>query len=403
MNFKFGKYHLSSLALAGCLSLSVANASEEITINPIDYDTIIGEGNTFIDVGSEEFVLTKNEWAEIQMYAHQAVSLPSSEMAMRSAFMLEPHISFSQFEGLLSEFIKISNTGDSWNRSLYPEIVDLALNLANYSEIHVAYLEPLFEILGEIKKGSLPGPFKKSKEELEDLRQTAIVLLQLLKDFSQERKLEVVEKESDLKDFAADLSAQSAQLDTLYHTYSEYLTDDGSVLRQEIDILKNRIGDLNDRISDAYRDIGLSALGGPISIGVVGAIRGTEIEGYKDLRNQLEDEMIALRKKLNTKEALYLAYGKAENSIEEIDKSIEAALPHVQKLKTHWQDLTKDFDAILKQIDVADSERGIKNTVALAAAVVTNTAVTKVNDKWSDVSRKAKAFAQNAYVVVTNH
>ena len=65
------KSRITKKVISSVLTLSLVSVStlHAATINPIDYDTITGTNNQFIDVKSNKFLLKKNEWNNIVVWS----------------------------------------------------------------------------------------------------------------------------------------------------------------------------------------------------------------------------------------------------------------------------------------------------------------------------------------------
>ena len=216
---------------------------------------------------------------------------------MINAFAIPDNVPFTTFQALLDEYKKVYNTADNWNRVLYPDIVNLALQLSNYADTHAVFFAPLLTALNDMSAANSAG----DSVMTETHRQTAISLLNVLKSFAASRQADADQAEQDLIDFAADLSAQSGQLDTLRGTHAEYLMDDGSELKVRIAEIQTRIEQLN-REYDKYVTIAATTVTyawvpvyGILAAVPVAGIYGDKAERARKERNQLKEDIKALQ------------------------------------------------------------------------------------------------------------
>ena len=81
-----------------------------------------------------------------------------------------------------------------------------------------------------------------------------------------------------------------------------------------------------------------------------------------------------------------------------ISQQIENAIPHINKLKLNWQKMNADFTSLLVALEQAQNNADIMKDDAMLGAIgaLANTTVAESN--WSNISEKAKAFANNAYI-----
>lgn len=379
-----------------CMSLfSHYNAvAQDIEIPLSSYDTIIGENGNFIDLNSDRFLLNQSEWFEIQAYVEAALSLPTTEAKMKSALSIPDEVPFTDFKALAEEYKNVYGTAYTWKNDIYPNIVDLSLGLSNYAGVHSALFSPLFDALINMRDNS-------DWATVEANRQVAIQLLKSMKQLATMNQDQVEEAKQKLLTFSADLDSQKIQLDGLVDTHSDYLADDGSKMKQDISSLNSRISTLNDNY-DHYVTVAATAVTYAwfpmVAIPIMG-VYGDKAEKARMERNRLQSELTTLEARFSHKEKVYASYQRSTTSINTISKDIEKVIPHVNKLKSHWQGINSDFDTVLSLIEISEGPSGINNALAMVASITTNANLGQVQDKWRNIAVKAQQFAQNAYIV----
>lgn len=393
----------STFALS-LIAASILPAQAETTIDPVHYDTVIGANSQFIDLDSDEFLLQQEEWYTIQAYVEEALRLPITETSMINAFAIPSNVSFTTFQALLEEYVEVNATADSWNRTIYPSMVSLALELSNYADIHSLFIAPLLDSLVSMKSAALINDLSTAETH----RQTAIALLNILKSYSETRQADTATAESDLLNFAADIALQSGQLDTLRTTHAEYLLDDGSDLKRQIAEIQARVTQLNAEY-DKYVTIAATTVTyawvpvyGILAAVPVAAVYGDKAEKARKERNQLKDDIKALQEQLTYRENIYVSYQDSYTSIIAMENKIRAAIPHVNKLKGHWQGINADFTTMLELISSTEGVNGLENAIALVGSITAQISVGQIQTEWQEISAKATKFAQNAYIVVSD-
>ncbi|MDN3611737.1 alpha-xenorhabdolysin family binary toxin subunit A [Vibrio ostreicida] len=390
-----------SLLAAGVQASTSSQAlnTAEQQIDPITYQTIIGENSAFIDLDTNEFILNQKEWFQIQTYVEGALSLPTTEASMKSAFDIADDIPFSNFRALAEQYTSVRNNAFYWKEDLYPSIVGLALSLSNYNDIQKFMIQPLSDALNTIFAKAF-SPLPADVQEVERARQLAIAYLGALKNFSVQNQQKVEQASENLLTFSATLEEQKLQLDVLKNTHSGYLEDDGSELQQRVNDLNNRISQLNEDYSH-YVTVAATAVTYAwfplVAVPIMG-IYGDKAEKARKLRNQLSDEAKILEAQLSTTQKVYNSYKRSTDSIHLISDKIATAIPYVNKLKLHWQKMNTDFDSLIIALEAAESSAQIlqSSTFRAAAEAMANTAVAEQN--WHNISEKAKTFANNAYI-----
>ncbi|MFL7034701.1 alpha-xenorhabdolysin family binary toxin subunit A [Vibrio lentus] len=379
--------------------IQVNQASAEQNIPQITYDTITGENGVFIDLETDNFILKQQEWYQIQAYVEGALALPVTETSMKSAFSIPNDIPFSNFQALVQQYSNIHDTAFYWKKDLYPSIVNLSLSLANYVQIKDYMLNPLSDALNEMLAKAF-SPLPEDIEAVERNRKMAIAYLKSLQNFSLRYQQEVSDVGDNLLDFSAQLDTQKLQLEVLEGTHNGYLTDDGSVLQQQVNDINARIAQLNKDYTH-YVTVASTAVTYAwfplVAVPIMG-VYGDKAEKARKLRNELQNEVKDLEEQLSYTQKVYNSYHRSSESIDLISQQIEDAIPHINKLKLNWQQMNTDFTSLLAALDEAQNNADIMKDDAMLGAIgaLANTSVAEMN--WNNISEKAKAFANNAYI-----
>ncbi|KPM01068.1 MULTISPECIES: alpha-xenorhabdolysin family binary toxin subunit A [Vibrio] len=391
---------LSSFAFTSqAAPVQVNQASAEQNIPQVTYDTIIGENGVFIDLDTDNFILKQQEWYQIQAYVEGALALPVTEASMKSTLSIPNDIPFSNFQALVEQYSNIHDTAFYWKKDLYPSIVGLSLSLANYAQIKDYMLTPLSDALNEMLAKAF-SPLPEDIEAVERNRKMAIAYLKSLQNFSMKYQQEVSDVGGSLLEFSATLDTQKLQLDVLEGTHNGYLSDDGSALQQRVNDINARITQLNKDYTH-YVTVASTAVTYawfPLVAGPIMGVYGDKAEKARKLRNELQNEVKELQEQLTYTQKIYNSYHRSSESIEIISQQIENAIPHINKLKLNWQKMNADFTSLLVALEQAQDNADIMrdDTMLGAIGALANTTVAESN--WSNISEKAKAFANNAYI-----
>ncbi|PTO83644.1 alpha-xenorhabdolysin family binary toxin subunit A [Vibrio splendidus] len=391
---------LSSFAFTSqAAPVQINQASAEQNIPQVTYDTIIGENGVFIDLDTDNFILKQKEWYQIQAYVEGALALPVTEASMKSTLSIPNDIPFSNFQALVEQYSNIHDTAFYWKKDLYPSIVGLSLSLANYAQIKDYMLTPLSDALNEMLAKAF-SPLPEDIEAVERNRKMAIAYLKSLQNFSMKYQQEVSDVGGSLLEFSATLDTQKLQLDVLEGTHNGYLSDDGSALQQRVNDINARITQLNKDYTH-YVTVASTAVTYawfPLVAGPIMGVYGDKAEKARKLRNELQNEVKELQEQLTYTQKIYNSYHRSSESIEIISQQIENAIPHINKLKLNWQKMNADFTSLLVALEQAQDNADIMrdDTMLGAIGALANTTVAESN--WSNISEKAKAFANNAYI-----
>ncbi|MBW3695898.1 hypothetical protein EK599_09340 [Vibrio sp. T187] len=376
-----------------------ASPSTQQEISPITYQTIMGENGAFIDLETDDFILNQKEWFQIQAYVEGALALPITEASMKSTLSIPNDIPFSNFQALVEQYAKIHDNAFYWKKDLYPSIVNLSLSLANYTQIKDYMIQPLSNALNEMLSKAF-SPLPDDIAAVERNRKLAIAYLKSLQNFSTRYQNEVSTVGDNLLEFSAKLDTQKIQLDVLEGTHNGYLSDDGSALQQQVNDINARIKQLNDDYNH-YVTVAATAVTYAwfpmVAVPIMG-VYGDKAEKARKLRNELQNEVKDLQSQLTYTQKIYNSYHRSSESIDVISTKIENAIPHINNLKLNWQKMNADFSSLIAALDEAETNTEILKDDALlgAAGALANTAIAEMN--WNNISEKAKAFANNAYI-----
>ena len=391
---------LSSFALTSqAAPIQTNQASAEQNLPQVTYDTIIGENGVFIDLDTDNFILKQQEWYQIQAYVEGALALPVTEASMKSTLGIPNDIPFSNFQALVEQYSNIHDTAFYWKKDLYPSIVNLSLSLSNDAQIKDYMLNPLSNALNEMLAKAF-SPLPEDIEAVERNRKMAIAYLKSLQNFSMRYQQEVSDVGDNLLEFSATLDTQKLQLEVLEGTHNGYLSDDGSALQQRVNDINARIAQLNKDYTH-YVTVASTAVTYawfPLVAGPIMGVYGDKAEKARKLRNELQNEVKELQEQLTYTQKIYNSYHRSSESIEIISQQIENAIPHINKLKLNWQKMNADFTSLLVALEQAQDNADIMrdDTMLGAIGALANTTVAESN--WSNISEKAKAFANNAYI-----
>ncbi|RXE86966.1 alpha-xenorhabdolysin family binary toxin subunit A [Pseudoalteromonas sp. A757] len=389
---------VTSLQLFGLSQLATANTAVP-EISPIMYDTLQGdiEGSPlFIDVGSDNFLLTQEQWHTIQVFAESAVSLPNNEAAFRSATRYPADTPLNNdYIALMTTFESINASGQNWNHKLYPSIIDLATKLANYSDTHVLLIQPFIDELTKLHNASLSGDLQAAEQS----RQVAISFLNTFMNFVDGNLTKTQTVVDQLVTFQGDLTTHSGQLNTLEGTFEDILNKDQPAnIRDRISTLQRRLNDLNDEKSDLKTGIGLSSLGGVLGLIIGGSIQGAQLEEVKSEINKVESQIETANKELAHAMSLAASYQIAKGQVEGMNEKIETALGNVRKVQVHWQSLYGDMQSLRDVLTQLNSDNALRNANVIVAGIVSSPLASNASNSWKDIADKARAFLQNAYL-----
>lgn len=387
----------------GFYGTQLSNAELKIigrNIEDVPFSSARGKNGVFMDLGSDKSVLSQEEWYHIQTYVEGGLRLPISEQAMKTIFRIPDDsnsFSFNQaFDGLLKGFNNIHSDADFWNRFFYPNVVQLAIDLANYSEIHRAYMKPIFDglyCLGRIELGQEEKPICEAGE---DYASTVLTLVDVLYNFSDIQANRSADVSQDLINISANLKLRIGELDI----EEKRLHKEIGLSQTNIDSITREISELENekqRLIKKHTDLTIAAstAGGatllfppafiftaPVAIGT-----GTAAALAQKELNDKMDEITQKSSELDFKRSIISAFRSIIHTVDNFHEKADGIQTSIERIKTHWQGIKSDLD----QIKV------------LASTSQGNIFLTEINyrlidQNWKSIGVAATQFSQNAYI-----
>ncbi|KJZ03684.1 MULTISPECIES: alpha-xenorhabdolysin family binary toxin subunit A [Pseudoalteromonas] len=392
---------VTSLQLFGLSQLATAN-TDVPEISPIMYDTLQGDiegAPLFVDVGSDDFLLTQEQWHTIQVFAQAAVGLPNNESAFRSSTRYPDNTPLNNhYKALMETFGEINASGQNWNHNIYPSVIDLATKLANYSDTHALLINPFISQLTNLHNASLTGDMQAAEQS----RQAAISFLNTFMSFIDSNLNKTEEVVNELISFQGGLTTHTGELETLESTFADILNKDQPAnIREKISTLQNRLNSLNNEKDTKLKIVaGLSA-GGPLVLLIGGSVLGSQVEELKDEIDKVQAQIDSSNKDLAHSVSLAASYEIAKGQVDGMNDKILKAIDNVRLVQVHWQSLLGDMRSLKEVLEQLDSENALRNANVVVAGIVSSPLASSATNSWKDISDKARAFLQNAYLPIS--
>jgi len=385
---------IDDVAGSSASSISTTQASD-LLIGLAPHEVLSDADGQYIDMDSDTFLLSRSEWVNIQVYIQNSLSLPITQLSMINSFALPEKYNFDDFKPLLEQYKEINSTADSWNRTIYPSVVQLANNLANYSDRYTTFIGPLTVAINNLKNAIVDG----DEGKLAQAKEFAVLLLNMLKDDAETRKTAADLVMTNMNTFNGDVEHQKGQLKLLSNTQAAYLLDDGSATKLQIANLQTRVAALNATYNQdveiatttlVYASIPI--LGWAIAP-TIATVYGIKAEDARKERNLILEEVNELQTTLSSEESAYGSFQMANSSVTIIKENVDRASVSIGKIVRTWGEISGNIDSIIYSVNSINL-----NSTNTDFMYINLNSLDAVKKSWQVTSELAREFVQNAYV-----
>ncbi|MCD1257244.1 alpha-xenorhabdolysin family binary toxin subunit A [Paenibacillus athensensis] len=334
-----------------------------------------------------QYVLSRADWAAIQAYAQNGLSLPTNDEEFRVYANLKPGASIPNISDIYDAYKKVHEHCNTWQHDTFPQTVSLASDLVNYNTYTKTYYPALQKRIDDY----LENPTDKVLKEL-----TAII--NLLQKKATEFHDRAVAAETAVTKFADDTANDQTVIQKLDENYNKQMNDEDGVVTK----LKKQISDLTDqfnKLNDEYnRDVVIAAttptyawatIFGFIAAVVVAGTYGAAAAACKRQMDEIQKQINSLTTELNTDLNILAALTSASKSLGFIKESINNALPALQKAKGSWKALADDLKSL---------QDLIKNAISDQDPELWNLGLDAAADSWAKVGQDADDYRHFAFV-----
>ncbi|OXX24061.1 hypothetical protein B9J88_06385 [Vibrio sp. V05_P4A8T149] len=368
-------------------------------------ENILGNIAEFIinDDEGDRFILSSDEWIQIQFFATTAKALPITEQDMRNQFqMTDDVVMDGVYTDLLQSYSNINSLAGEWldPQGHKDQMISLAADLSSYSGTVVTSGNVLYTMVNRLTEAAIA-----EDEELFNKYKSAI------KGFLVQMRDDTVRFNNDgkalgdkLTSFINLLAQEKINLDQVEERNADILTNDGSAIQEKIARLIAEKDALNDEYSKWVTVAGTSPTyawlfpwGTLAAIGSASAGTAYALELKERLENkaqELEDANIELTQTI----AIYQSWVLAKGNVVNIRSEIVKANQSLGKLRGGWATILGQLNGVLSIIDNINSKDVLDNTNIFTAAFQTQSNVSLLQDKWRKVEALSEKWIENAYV-----
>ncbi|MEZ9648834.1 alpha-xenorhabdolysin family binary toxin subunit A [Vibrio lentus] len=416
MKFK-KKIFLPIIAIAALHNTSVFSAENTMNTSPLlsksqqswgqnhsfqmtNEGLLLGDPTLFEEDG--DFILSTDEWSEIQFFAQTAYSLPHTEQDMKWEFELGDLPFDGVYPQLLGNYQDIHNISIEWlgYNGYRDKMVGLALDLKNYSLLVNSRSNALSTLAELLYNAALDDDQEKFDKYKSAFKTQLIKLSNETHEFNNTASL----LEEKLGDFVLTLKDSEAKLDRLEKGYQDELGNNGDALKSDIERLILEKDALNEKYVK-WKTVSWTTLTyawippwGTIAAITCAVECSAEAIAFKAELEAKKLELEEKKQELDTQLKVYTSWTLATGNMHDIESSMVSARQSLEKLKGGWKNITKTLDKTITTIDGIDTDDVLNDPDNWTAAWNTQTEVEAVQVLWTEVGNVASKWAENAYV-----
>lgn len=345
--------------------------------------------------GGPAFILSRPEWASIQVYVNNAQVLPTTDEEFRSSIRAPDSFDLSDFRPLIDAYKLISQHSRIWQDETFPGSVDLAGRIFQYGTQKVPVFYPAInEVTAKLEKDPEDQAAQTNlKAILQNLQQTA----QAFADEADTIQLAI-------KAFADETQADKvtllgpngdAGLQAYYNDKYGKASDAVQTLLEEISAQRIVVA---AAMEEYQQDVTIAATTatyvwwfpvGTIAAAVLAGVYGDKAVKALDRARAANDQIDRLDADLAMNANLMIYVNNASVGVASISTSLLSALPAIQGLQGAWSAMASDLGRIVEIIDQG---------IAAAIPVIAGLGVDEAMRAWQAVAAAANNFRLTAFV-----
>lgn len=362
--------------------------------------------NAIADPGTVEgdkkgpgYILAKAEWAAIQVYARNALVLPTTGDEFRSSVDAPSDYDLSDFEKLIGAYFKIHEHVVFWQDEAFPSSVALASRVYQYGSQKVPVFYPAITTLADQLA---------QKPDDKALKAKLIAAIESIQATAQEFADESSAVAASIAKFSADSSTDNS---TLVGPNGDaglvkYYDDKYGKASKEVQDLIEQITDAAKLVKiymeEYHKDVTIAAttptyawifpfgtIAGAVVAGVYGDKAVKALDKAQAAQAKVDELNAELKRDADLMNYIHLASG----SMNTIVTQLAAALPAIQKLQGVWAAMASDLGRIVTIID---------QDIKKAPPIIMSLGVDEASRAWASVSAAADNYRKTAYIDVQN-
>ncbi|CAM4158231.1 alpha-xenorhabdolysin family binary toxin subunit A [Pseudoalteromonas byunsanensis] len=347
----------------------------------------------------KNFLLTADEWIDIQNYVATAFALPTDEPSMRLQLHMPTDLAYdAKFHALANLYTQVKSNARNWRVDTYPSAVNLAHKIYSYAGDVDDYYDPLIE--------AIDGFIQNDDDSSAEFAQLLLAELAATAEENQAEAKYVFEK---IQQFSANNNQYHAALVGMQDGFKK------DVLSQRLEQVRQRLANAHATLSDVedeYQHYVTVAATTPtyawvpfygwVAAPVVAGIFGSKAAQAMSAMHDVEKEIHELEQSERHLVITIKAYDASVNSLKSTDTSLQEAQQSVAKIEAHWQFIANDLGQIVQDLDKINSNLETRNALKARLAKIKLDGRNGVINDWKEVGNKAYKFMANAYATYSN-
>ena len=348
----------------------------------------------------DAFLLSKEEWLAIQVYAKTALALPISEAAMRQMLMLDVKESIEPFQRIIDAYKDIYLHCKEWDDKTFPMSVELASDIVQYSRQASSYYRSLLPWAAKLvidpdnseARRMLLSIFTRLATDAGKRAQKAKEVAILVTKFAKETESDQVVIQGN----------GNGGLVKYYNDTFGASSKEGKELQEQLDKARQLLAEANDEykhdviVAATTPTYAMVPFYGWVAAPVVAGIFTKKALDALEAMDRARREIGRLEATIRRNTLLIAEIQRAQGSIQTIQEKMNAALPLIQKIQGTWEAIASDLKNFVTNLD-----QNLRESILQDPGMI-EPDVEAAIDTWTELGKAADKYRTNAYVQVTS-
>lgn len=348
----------------------------------------------------DSFLLTKAEWLTIQVYATNALGLPTTEALMREKLKLKADEPIAPFQKIIDAYAAIYSHCKVWQDDAFPDSVKLAGDIYQYNQLVPTYYNAMVPYILTLEKDPTDAKAMKAvktiltrlENEAKGHADHAQAVYSKIESFAKNTEADQITIQgSDGK------SGLVAWYESEFGAKSKEATETAAMLAAARNLLQ-------EAIDEYHQDVIVAAttptyvfvpIWGNIIAPVIAGVYTKKALDALETQGRARAEIARLEAKEARNALLIEEIKRAQSGIKTIQQSMNAALPSIQKIRGAWAAIASDFGNLVT---------GLDTNIADMLEILAELAIPGIKiaiDQWDALAKRADKYRTNAYIQVT--
>ncbi|MDP2388199.1 MAG: alpha-xenorhabdolysin family binary toxin subunit A [Bacteroidota bacterium] len=347
--------------------------------------------------GGPAFAMSSTQWLSLQTFFNNVAQLPSTLTALATTMGTGAPTDMSDFQQLINLYVSMQTQGTTFTGTLFPSIVNLAGDIANYGNSIGTYYQGLQTEIAALQAATTPAQQKQCQQNI-------IAIVNQLSQTAQGFSTNASTASTNLGTMASGLTIDLNTLTGTNGLFSYYNNKYGVESTTVKNLISKLSGD-NAKLSKAqeryHHDVVVAATTptycwvmwpvGMIASAIVAGVYGSKATAALNDIHSLESTIATLTAEEQADTNLMNALQSTTTQAQTLSGKVSDALNIIQGMEGNWSTICSDLTNITSVLN-NDFNTGLAFLENLNYAALTN--------DWQTLAQLATTYQTNAFVTV---